>query len=222
MSLLPTIATTDLTLADVPGPAADLDAIIRFGHTFNGYEALGHKACADVANERRHGTLDELRACLFFECRRWRHFGDGPEGEDLAYLRELVRLIRAKVEQRSAGVGMPAAAGQQQEEDGEERSPEELRQRAHILKRLTSLKRARFGSKDFWQGCEEVEIATAEGFQVVSVQDGTPPSKLRASELAMLVDDPTPWEELETDELVEWAEKLGLSTEPRSRGKARG
>lgn len=108
-----------------------------------------------------------------------------------------------------------ATASDEAKDEG--RSPEELEQRAHILKRLTGLKRVRFGSRDFWQGCEEVEIATAKGFQVVSVQDGTPPSRLRAGELAMLVDDPTPWEELETDELVEWAERLGLSTAPRKR-----
>ncbi len=68
-------------------------------------------------------------------------------------------------------------------------------------------------------GCEEVEIAVAEGFQIVSVQDGTPPSQLRAGELAMLVDEPTPWDDLETPELVEWAEKLGLSTQPRKRAR---
>ncbi len=103
------------------------------------------------------------------------------------------------------------------EKEEESRSPAELKQRAHLLKRLTGLKRARFGNRDFWQGCEEVEIATAKGFQVVSVQDGTAPSRLRAGELAMLVDDPTPWEDFETDELVEWAGRLGLSTAPRRR-----
>ena len=100
-----------------------------------------------------------------------------------------------------------------------ERSAAGINQRAHILERLKNLKRVRFGSKDFWQGCEEVEIATAKGFQIVSVQDGTPPSRLRAGELAMLVDDPTPWDDIETDELVEWAEKLGLSTRPQKRAR---
>lgn len=110
------------------------------------------------------------------------------------------------------------STGAEDQVDGDVDRPSagELKQRAHILKRLTNLKRARFGSKDFWQGCEEVEIATAKGFQIVSVQDGTPPSRLRAGELVMLVDDPTPWDDLETDELVEWAEKLGLSTGPRT------
>lgn len=103
--------------------------------------------------------------------------------------------------------------------DEVKRSQAEINQRAHILERLKNLKGVRFGSKDFWQGCEEVEIATAEGFQIVSVQDETPPSRLRAGELVMLVDDPTPWDDLETDELVEWAEKLGISTRPQKRAR---
>jgi hypothetical protein len=90
-------------------------------------------------------------------------------------------------------------------------SPDGRERRERILERLKKLKGPRFGSKDFWQGCLEVEIATAEGFQSVSVQDGTPPSRLRAGELAMLVDDPKPWEELELHELEEWAVKLNLT-----------
>jgi hypothetical protein len=110
-----------------------------------------------------------------------------------------------------------AGVQDQTDSEGKERSPEEQKQRAHILKRLKNLKRARFGDKDFWQGCLEVEIATAEGFQVVSVQDGTRPSQVRAGELLMLVDDPTSWDDVETDELVKWARKLAFSTEPRKR-----
>jgi len=30
------------------------------------------------------GTFEELRCCLFFEQRRWRHYGYDPEGKDLA------------------------------------------------------------------------------------------------------------------------------------------
>ena len=40
-----------------------------------------------------------LRACLFFEARRWRHYGDDPGPESLAYWRELVGKIRASVEE---------------------------------------------------------------------------------------------------------------------------
>jgi hypothetical protein len=42
-------------------------------------------------------TFAELRTCLFFEQRRWRHIGEVPDAEAMAYIRDLVRQIRAKV-----------------------------------------------------------------------------------------------------------------------------
>ena len=38
-----------------------------------------------------------LRIALFFEQRRWRHFGEVAEGDDLAYIRALVDAIRSGV-----------------------------------------------------------------------------------------------------------------------------
>ena len=38
--------------------------------------------------------LDELRAALFFEQRRYHHFGEGPDGSDLDYIEALVGAIR--------------------------------------------------------------------------------------------------------------------------------
>jgi hypothetical protein len=90
-----------LTLADVPSPDAPLRQIFRFALTWDGYERAGSSdACARVANARRNGTLDDLRTCLFFEQRRFRHFGTAPEGEDLAYVRGLVRQIRDRLAER--------------------------------------------------------------------------------------------------------------------------
>lgn len=97
------IANDQLQLADIPADDADLDALIRFAHSFNGYEAMGSfERCAEIANAQDHSSLDHLRACLFFEARRWRHFGALPGPEVQAYWRELVAKIRACVDQRSA------------------------------------------------------------------------------------------------------------------------
>jgi hypothetical protein len=38
-----------------------------------------------------------LRTCLFFEQRRWRHFGDEPDEEAMEYIRSVVQKIRAKL-----------------------------------------------------------------------------------------------------------------------------
>lgn len=95
------IPNDQLHLTDIPADDADLDDLIRFAHTFNGYDAFGgFDACADIANAGDHSSLSHLRACLFFEARRWRHFGEDPGPESLAYWHELVRKIRTCVEER--------------------------------------------------------------------------------------------------------------------------
>ncbi|MDR3577963.1 MAG: BREX-1 system adenine-specific DNA-methyltransferase PglX [Anaerolineaceae bacterium] len=72
----------------------DIDAIFRYALTVGGYDYarqyLG-KECGELANAtsaayketgKWEGTFEELRCCLFFEQRRWHHFGDMPGGDD--------------------------------------------------------------------------------------------------------------------------------------------
>jgi hypothetical protein len=98
------IANDDLVLADIPASDADWGDIIPFAHSFDGYKIMGSfEACAAVANQRRHETLTELRTCLFFEARRWRHFGEDPDPPAMEYIRGLLIKMRDKIvaEQRS-------------------------------------------------------------------------------------------------------------------------
>lgn len=93
------ISNQRLAVKQIPGPSANVEALMRFALTFSGYEHCGSfEACAEVANTRKHDTLSHLRACLYFEQRRWHHFGDTPDEEALAYWRALVEKIRAKVQ----------------------------------------------------------------------------------------------------------------------------
>jgi len=93
------IANNKLTLADIPSIDADWDVIEKFALTFDGYNASGSfEECADIANAGRHGSLRELRTCLFFEQRRWRHFGESPDEQAMEYIRGVVEKIRRKVE----------------------------------------------------------------------------------------------------------------------------
>lgn len=81
--------------------------IQEFALTFNGYDHCGSfDACATLANRSAedYGTsgrlpagLSELRACLFFEQRRWRHVQEDPEGPDLEYVKALIESIREKI-----------------------------------------------------------------------------------------------------------------------------
>jgi len=95
---------SDLSIDEIPEPDADYEVIAEFALTYNAYEQMGGFAyVAQLANEASHtwratGSLpkhlDALRACLFFEQRRHRHFGDPPEGEALDYVQALLSAMR--------------------------------------------------------------------------------------------------------------------------------
>jgi hypothetical protein len=92
------ISNTQLVLDGIPLENATWEEINEFAHTFDGYTASGSfDRCADIARQRRHGTLTELRTCLFFEARALRHGGEEPDEQQLCYLGSLVRQIRGKV-----------------------------------------------------------------------------------------------------------------------------
>jgi hypothetical protein len=74
--------------------------------TFDGYAWA--EECGEAANRiqqdyverggfREDLTLDETRASLFFEQRRWRHFGETPDDEAMVYIRALLDAIRSRV-----------------------------------------------------------------------------------------------------------------------------
>jgi hypothetical protein len=93
------IPTATLNLKHIPAETADVDVLIDFAHTFDGYAHWGsNERCAQIANTRDHGSIDKLRTCLFFEARRWRHFGESPDDDALGYWRSLVKVIRQRLE----------------------------------------------------------------------------------------------------------------------------
>lgn len=97
------IPNEDLALAVIPPTDASWGEIAQFCLTFNGYQAWGSfERCAEIANARRHGTLTEIRTCLFFEQRRWRHFGEAPDEQTMAYLRGLIETLRSRVSARQS------------------------------------------------------------------------------------------------------------------------
>ena len=92
------IVNKDLMLSNIPNPDASWDEIEEFALTFDGYNVWGSfDRCAEIANTRSHESLSDLRTCLFFEQRRWRHFGENPDEETMVYIRGLVEEIRNMV-----------------------------------------------------------------------------------------------------------------------------
>lgn len=89
-----------------PNPRADdINYIFEYALTVGGYDyARSHWSieCGDLANlklkEYRetgkwNGSFEELRCCLFFEQRRYHHFGRGPEGEAAKAIQDLYRAV---------------------------------------------------------------------------------------------------------------------------------
>lgn len=101
------IANADLREEHIPAPDADWGMINEFALSFDGYAHWGtFEKCAEIGNLGKEeyddqgalpASLTELRTCLFFEQRRFHHFGNSPEGQDLKYIRALVVAIRDKV-----------------------------------------------------------------------------------------------------------------------------
>ena len=92
------IANGKLAIADIPSPDADWDAIWQFALTFDGYLYWGStEKCAEIANAHADKNLADLRTCLFFEQRRWRHFGKDPDKKAMVYIRQILEAIRIRV-----------------------------------------------------------------------------------------------------------------------------
>ncbi len=86
-----------------PKRGASFEELILFAYTFDGYERYGMEACAKLANEGLsryyhsrelpQNDLDLLRACLFFEARRWQLHQQEPDTKGLLYIHALIDAI---------------------------------------------------------------------------------------------------------------------------------
>jgi hypothetical protein len=96
-----------LKQSDLPATDAGGQAYQQFALTTNGYKRMGSfERCGALANGALENwratrelptTLADLRCCLFFEQRRWHHFGSGFDEETLQYVQALVTGMRPLV-----------------------------------------------------------------------------------------------------------------------------
>lgn len=91
----------NLAEQDLPPPGAGWEQINAFAHSFNGYgyseklHELGERARTTFEQRRAlPEPVSELRACLFYEARRWRHYVYDPGEAAMEYIHALVEAIR--------------------------------------------------------------------------------------------------------------------------------
>jgi hypothetical protein len=102
------IPNSRLLEQDIPSSRAAWTKIVPFAQSFNGYEHCGSvQKCRQVAmqgvalhkeNKDLSQSLTDLRTCLFFEARRWKHLEKKPTRSGLKYVHALVEAIRVRVQ----------------------------------------------------------------------------------------------------------------------------
>src|ERR1700761_6268810 len=101
------IANSELRKGMVPAVTEGWHRIGSFALTFDGYQFLPDGQCGELANVGRFvceasralpPKLDcsELRACLFFEQRKHRHYGKAPNDDAMVYIAALLAAIQAR------------------------------------------------------------------------------------------------------------------------------
>ena len=92
------ISNEALTLDMIPARDALWHDIALFSLTFSGYRQTGSfNRCTEVAYSRRCETLSEIRACLYFEQRRWTCLRAYPDRETMAFVHGLLEKMREKI-----------------------------------------------------------------------------------------------------------------------------
>jgi hypothetical protein len=101
------IPNSQLIETDIPHQNASWKKIEPFALTFNGYKHWGSfRKCREVAKEGvklyrekkdMAQSLTDLRTCLFFESRRWKHYEKSPSKKGMEYVHTLVEAIRGHV-----------------------------------------------------------------------------------------------------------------------------
>ena len=101
------IPNNQLIEGDIPSQRAVWKNIEPFAFTFNGYDQWGSfKKCREIAllgitayrnNQGLDQSLTDLRTCLFFEARRWKHFKKKPTQQGMDYIHALLGAIRLRV-----------------------------------------------------------------------------------------------------------------------------
>jgi hypothetical protein len=149
-----------LRSADVPSDRANWNEIQMFALTFNGYNHYPDEGCAEFANSLVQSfsadksgldklNLSRLRACLFYEQRRYRHLDVEPDKKKMKYIHALLKAIVIRVSQRENNTG--SSERWEHQKDALVRSVKTVWKRTEVKDKIAALKRnqADFEREDF-------------------------------------------------------------------------
>jgi hypothetical protein len=100
------VANGDLDILTFPKRRDPFDTIIKFAYSFDGYAHFGTEKCAEIANAALSNfyhaqvlpdDINAIRACLFFEARRWTLYQKEPDNKGLIYIHALLDRLEKKV-----------------------------------------------------------------------------------------------------------------------------
>jgi hypothetical protein len=96
------IPNAQLKVHGIPEHGDPWDAVSSFSLSYDGYgywDDVSELATRSMRRWTRARTLpatvDEVRACLFYEQRRWHHFGEDPNGRGAQYIWALLDALRS-------------------------------------------------------------------------------------------------------------------------------
>jgi hypothetical protein len=108
------VPNANLATTPVPRRGDSWDAVADFALSYDGHAywadlpELANRVLQRWTRSRLlPGTLDELRGCLFYEQRRWHHFGEEPAGRSAEYVWAIVDAIGALASPVTRAVGLP-------------------------------------------------------------------------------------------------------------------
>ena len=115
------VAHEDLTRDHLPHPRDPFEEVVGFAYTFDGYARFGMEMCGAMANRGLKqflelgelpgwlaGDLDRLRACLYFEARRWILLEREPDTRALIYVHSVIDAIGSRIDERTTAAATPA------------------------------------------------------------------------------------------------------------------
>jgi hypothetical protein len=103
---MPLIPNDKLDLKTFPQRRDPFNKIVEFANTFDGYAHFGMETCAEICNGALSAfyhsqvlpdDVDTLRACLFFEARRWTLYQKEPDNKGLIYIHALIDRLAKKL-----------------------------------------------------------------------------------------------------------------------------